>query len=405
MSAQIRRKGKLIEQEYGRRLYASDEDFPGSMKETPEKYVADRLTIIKQSEFKKPYLEDDYSGMEYKFNPPGTPTFAPQNPDQGFDPRGLPDTCKPVILSVDGKYFDCDCENDCYVEMKISCSPNVLNVVIAGQLFKKSELRFLVSGAIEAGYPRSDTVNYFAQTTVKIEPGEKVPFKIETKTGAPSKKTQPIYNSKTGEKIGEARYSAGLIEGQMEFGCCEEEGASIGYTSQQMSVNDTQELTAQPGALPETCYLWAIVSGGGSLSSNMGKTVTYTAPATNPNCANNATISLTIGKMNPITLQIAINGWSPGTALAVTYESADNPHCTSCFSYRNGYGYSCNGQLLGTNENFSTSRCNVFALCVEPACVVPQTPVAGGCFNSRTQAMKDGGCCPQQLFLCEQWCN
>jgi len=39
-------------------------------------------------------------------------------------------------------------------------------------------------------------------------------------------------------------------------------------------------------------YTWRIQGGGGSLSSDTGERVTYTAPATNPDCANNAAISV-----------------------------------------------------------------------------------------------------------------
>jgi hypothetical protein len=57
-----------------------------------------------------------------------------------------------------------------------------------------------------------------------------------------------------------------------------------------MSVNTAQTLTVlHPRA--DCLYEWTL-SGGGSLSASQGNSVVYTAPATNPNCTNNATITV-----------------------------------------------------------------------------------------------------------------
>ncbi len=57
-------------------------------------------------------------------------------------------------------------------------------------------------------------------------------------------------------------------------------------------------------------YAWSI-SGVGTLSSDTGKSVTYEAPATNPNC-NNPTISVLLNGALQGTLEITINASSSG---------------------------------------------------------------------------------------------
>ena len=83
----------------------------------------------------------------------------------------------------------------------------------------------------------------------------------------------------------------------------------IGYTTQAMQVSEEQTLTVKnrhPRWSYEN-YHWEISAGGGSLSSDVGLSVVYTAPATNPNCELNATIDLICGGNVVDSLGIAIN--------------------------------------------------------------------------------------------------
>src|SRR4030066_581054 len=66
------------------------------------------IKLIKQSEFKKPYLEDDYNTMEYTYLPPGWPEFPP-GPGEGV----IPD-CKPKGDGLGGSNDDlCDTSKGC----------------------------------------------------------------------------------------------------------------------------------------------------------------------------------------------------------------------------------------------------------------------------------------------------
>jgi len=438
LSIKTKRPGdqnKLVVREFGRRLYASDEEYVKAMKEASEKYVIDRYQLIKQSEFKKPYREDDYVGMEYRWQPPDWPTpLPPSGPDQGVDLTKPLDTCKPVILDIDGPYFDCECESDCYVEMMISCSPNVGDVLIDGQLFDKGELRFNLSDFKHSKYPRSDTVNLFV-TATGFDPGEEVNFKIETMTQPPDKTTQPIINKNTGDQIGEAHYSAGLIIGQMKFPCCGD-SISIGYTSQQMSCNGTQVLTALPAEDAEGCFSWEITAGAGSLSTNSGKITVYTAPSNNGECAGNPTITLTSTSGATATLKIAINCYVYGGLAYATINGTDGGVGAVCnfllpcgSGYINGTElvYKCDGSWYGTTYcscyspywacwigDWPCETYGCYKACAEEACVPCDQEwveymyntycpgyssiTCGSIRDTRTSAMKTGGCCPAALL-------
>src|SRR4030042_162117 len=65
---------------------------------------------------------------------------------------------------------------------------------------------------------------------------------------------------------------------------------AINYSSLSMSCGATQNLSASGGCPP---YTWSL-SGGGTLTPRGGDhtSATYVAPDSNPNCANNAMITL-----------------------------------------------------------------------------------------------------------------
>lgn len=141
---------------------------------------------------------------------------------------------------------------------------------------------------------------------------------------------------------------------------CDCDGISIGYTTQGMSVDEEQVLTAE-GAVEGCTYTWAISSGGGELSAETGTSVTYTAPSTNANCASNPTITLSCGGEVCDTLEIAINAVSSNLAVfvsnTVSYEVAatsenPSPNTGLCDNYYvivnaklTGSWYGCDGAL------------------------------------------------------------
>jgi len=125
----------------------------------------------------------------------------------------------------------------------------------------------------------------------------------------------------------------------VERGMCECGTTAIGYTSQQMEVDEEQELTVEN---PEDgcLYAWAIASGGGSLSAAVGTSVTYTAPSTNPECANNPVITLTVRSVQCDSLEIAVNanawaGQALETVIQLVYPGADEGDLNKFIIYKN----------------------------------------------------------------------
>jgi len=132
---------------------------------------------------------------------------------------------------------------------------------------------------------------------------------------------------------------------------CEDGTCAIAYTTQGMSVNEEQTLSVTTPA--DNCiYSWAITSGGGSLSAASGNSVVYTAPSTNANCANNATITLTTLGSVCDSLGIAVNantgvddrayrvvtqlvhpGADEGGLCAFTISANPNPNTGLCDGY------------------------------------------------------------------------
>ena len=149
MSAQIRRKNdrsKLVEQEYGRRLYASDLPYEEAMDQLSQKYL-DSVKLIKQSEFKKPYLEDDYVPMEYAYYPTDWPTFAPVNPGDSITPD-----CK-VGIEASGvldAWRDCvNPEEDCSAWI-FTCAHKLTQIMCGYCTIKKMTPLGILSDGITA---------------------------------------------------------------------------------------------------------------------------------------------------------------------------------------------------------------------------------------------------------------
>jgi len=184
--------------------------------------------------------------------------------------------------------------------------------------------------------------------------------------------------------------------------------------SAQMSAGGTQTLTVSGGSGP---YTWKITGGGGSLSGSSGTSLTYTAPATNPNCTNNATITVSC-PAGSAAIQIAINTsgsnanayatLQPGTCETI---AAGTYTCIKCVGKYNIYrcdggqpaSYPCIDDLGGAYKIY----------CWDTANGVPVSCTA--CYNNtsgcdlygmkvgvvrdlRTEAMKNAGCCPAQLL-------
>ena len=222
------------------------------------------------------------------------------------------------------------------------------------------------------------------------------------------------------------------LPGNEEDCCCTDPPPlAISYTSLWMQITQQQELTVDPENPGCPPYLWAVTSGGGSLDTTEGDTVTYTAPATNTGCADNPTISLHDACDQETEIQLAINDchdWPNQPAFGLWDHRTTYGICQD-----GGYGigtyceiYLCSDIYTTEGDWWSQSYCYPAGGCVggnpapklwyqyactpdEPCGIDPCDVMTGYCWNGgnvwfehpcgeawdvRTQAMKDNGCCP-----------
>lgn len=205
-------------------------------------------------------------------------------------------------------------------------------------------------------------------------------------------------------------------------------GGSISYTSRQMETSTNQALSvASPGSDGDSCYTWNITSGGGSFASGSsvtettGLSVTYYSPASNANCANNPTITLSCGGAVIDTLTLAINDgescntsgyyayaecvgfcYSDGTDYHCCYntwrcDGSLNPTTGGCTAE---YGSHCTSSKCGaqgvTLEGYEptynlTSRANAWSTCTCGGNV-------SATLDGRDATALSNGCCPWQAL-------
>lgn len=192
---------------------------------------------------------------------------------------------------------------------------------------------------------------------------------------------------------------------------------SIGYTTTNMQINETQQLHVVNGVSGP--YTWQ-VTGGGSISSGG----LFTAPSSNTNCANNATVQLVCNGKVMASLAIAINA---NTGVFVAYQLGINPtsqcipdancpgpFCTcpapSCLIENCSFtlnSYKCDGTLYGTSAPVGqVSGCAGLPGTCAGVKVAndnnnnPHTYVwwVSNVADVRTGAMKTAGCCPAALL-------
>jgi hypothetical protein len=200
-----------------------------------------------------------------------------------------------------------------------------------------------------------------------------------------------------------------LIKKDEDECCCEiNPEVGIEFVSLQMSCSESQDLGIDPEAQGCPPYAWAL-DGGGSLSDTEGLTVTYTAPASNPNCENNPTITVTDKCGNSGQIKIAVNcNEDPYTAfLHQECECCPPVFWSGLWWYPGNWSmwtYHCDGTLR--SECISNPDCEspIVAQCAggdcgqETGCYSNECQgVQGqpcGFYDRRNQDMKDKGCCP-----------
>lgn len=205
--------------------------------------------------------------------------------------------------------------------------------------------------------------------------------------------------------------------------CCDDAAPlSISYTSLLMSCGGQQTLTAIGGCGP---WSWAVTAGGGTISFNpndSGEAV-YTAPATNVNCVDNPTITLTDCCGGSASISLAVNCYT-GNDNSLAHNQL--LECQGCFCL---YGdcnqgavgcrdwvvdrWKCNGVSLYHCEtkpcstecpsppspNWKKVDCTPLTNCWTNQCGCPCVGLGGDCpcnvlYDCRTNDMKQQGCCP-----------
>jgi hypothetical protein len=222
---------------------------------------------------------------------------------------------------------------------------------------------------------------------------------------------------------------------------------SINYTTQQMSVNQTQNISWTDSTVYKPCqensltFTWSL-SGGGSLSSLTEKNTVYTAPSQNPDCRDNATISLLCNGVVIDTLEIAILAASFDMNLAAYYVAvvgftspclydaimkpvrcdgstpsgwtthtcgSDNaplsqgtcPPCSILQRDKTPFCLGLYGFLRYTALSYAVDECNAHGSwnsSVPSYSGLPCLCTNGATYDVRTAAQKAAGCCPAGLL-------
>jgi hypothetical protein len=177
------------------------------------------------------------------------------------------------------------------------------------------------------------------------------------------------------------------------------------FVSQTMTPGQTQTLTLQN--LRWKPFVWSIFSGGGSLSSTVGNSITFTAPASNAKCKNSTILSVTDQCGKTTFLKISTNAAGGGERAFIitkvhcwnhmpapaTYEgiSSWGPYCFACFCHE----YDCQGNYLRTgmtSSMWTDSANNPAPLWCNQYC--------GGdsqVLDTRNGSQIQAGCCPAAL--------
>ena len=205
--------------------------------------------------------------------------------------------------------------------------------------------------------------------------------------------------------------------------CCEDANEpSILYTSLLMSCGGQQTFTPDGGCGP---YVWSVASGGGTITQDG----VYTAPASNANCTDNPTITVTDCCGGSASIGLAVNCYIGIYALGYTAHTWC--YCYTCTGPGRGdshywggiwevWQWNCDGTEhyhCGPTSSCGTmppvpTFCNDYCggpctwVSGQGACTIATCYTAqcgSGCtvkdpcdtlIDCRTQAMKDQGCCP-----------
>ena len=397
----------------------------------PVRYLKESNT--QESMMEKPYLEDEYPKMHLKL------------PDFKFKPREIPSIFGPI---ADGEPFpglamvdfgDANC--GWYITNIYGCVKGSVLIHMWADYFWHAEFNFIagivsdsigvsltqLAGTEASGRDRqsyrlnfpenadgSVTVCGFASAHVLVSQTFEtvvagMPIGIHLVGGAllpiergqtkPATLLKSVYGDK-GDDCGCITLTSSCAPG------CE--CKLIGYTSRQMDINEVQTLTvADPD--PDCEYNWFITSGGGSLSSMTGTSVTYTAPDSNDGCGENPTITLTVNQILCDTLKLAINAFDGVDTSMTVWTNKRGCEEWPWRAYITGNKYKCNGELLTPSGWPCTARSTAASqeVCFDQPCTILCGESAGWSVNQfeeaspidkRTEEMIAAGCCLEEFL-------
>lgn len=192
--------------------------------------------------------------------------------------------------------------------------------------------------------------------------------------------------------------------------------AEILYTTAQMPAGSSQILTLQNAIFGP--YTWTIPQGGGAFEYLDEFTVRYTAPLTNPNCANNPLITVTDFCGHDTVLKLAINtDTNPFINAYYIPFSAVRAQCAWVVNKQN---FNCIGEPLTVRQCYGCTcfngppdscECWSGANCTEAGVIAMCNQAAGSCsalystscnpntaYDIRTPSQKSAGCCPAAIL-------
>jgi hypothetical protein len=380
------------------------------MRRTPDRaleYVMRSFSqFMAHSEFKKPYGAPNYADMEQSAGLPGTPPVPTPSPGPGPSPgppgppSPSPGPTNPIVPPGPG--WGC---TGCWGPPNFEFCPNGPCVSIPLPQVCPSDP--IIGGGSSTGMQLDadqGTISVGGGTGVFC-PGPSASFVAigwRTRSGA-------------------SCVSFGFAKDPSE--CAQCGTPTIGYTSLQMSVGESQDFSIVNGS-PGASYTWE-VTGGGSINTATGL---YTAPASNANCTSNPTIKLRCSSGALMdSINVAVNDWD-GNEIAYWVTAITGALCTWTYLANS---YKCSGTLNSgpsTCNGCECDGCGYPNCCCYPLPGTPCTCDAGagpdicteatvidgapggicapagadmpspGTYDKRTAAMLAGGCCPAALL-------
>ncbi len=221
------------------------------------------------------------------------------------------------------------------------------------------------------------------------------------------------YDVTSTTKSGETCVSRGTQRSNCLSPCGE---MSVGYTSPQMTTGTSQTLTVQDGD-PHSVYSYEL-SGGGTLKDTGNGTMLYTAPDSNPNCADDPTITVRDKRTGTVcaTLKMGVGDPASTGVAYIIYKSCEvyvGPMPSVCsdmgdmllglrYVHDPFQAYLCDGTKAGSSRpNCGVQSSAVYTDPLQDLYYLNRCYSLheySGTVDVRTDEQKLSGCCPAALI-------